>query len=80
MANVKAGVMGVIVTVILVILEYILFPIALNFQSTLNSSAWVSASDRTLLANNSTLMIVVIIMTLVGGLLASVYFAVKGQN
>lgn len=78
MTNIKATAVGIIATVIAVILELLLFPIALTFQDTLNDSAWVTANDRTVLANSSTLMIVIILMTLIGGVVGSVYAGIKG--
>lgn len=78
MANIKTGVISMVGVVIAVILEYLLFPIALTFQSNLNDSSWVSTSDRTILGNSSTLMIVIILMTLIGGVIGSLYVAMKG--
>ena len=77
MANIKGGAMGILFTVIILILEAILFPIVLTFQSNLNDSTWVTTTDRTILANNSTLMIVMMIMTLIGGVVASLIVAIK---
>lgn len=78
MSNVKAGVIGAIATVVTLMVELILFPIALTFLSNLNSSVWISASDRTILANAPTLMIVVVLFTVLGGMIGSIYMAVKG--
>ena len=78
MSDIKAGVVGVIATVIAVILELILFPIALNFMGSINDSAWTSANDRTILANTPTLMIVIVVMTLIGGVIGSIYVSMKG--
>lgn len=79
MTNIKAGVIGVIATVIAVILELILFPIALNFLTTLNDSSWVTSTDRTILNNTSTLMIVIVIMTLIGGVIGSIAVSMRGN-
>lgn len=79
MANLKAGILGAVGTVVVVMVEYLLFPIALTFQSNLNSSSFVTASDRAILANAPTLMIVVILFTLLGGMIGSIFLAVKGN-
>lgn len=78
MANVKAGLIGAVATVVVVITELILFPIALNFLSTMNSSIWMSASDRTILAQAPTLFTVIVLFTVLGGMIATVYVAIKG--
>jgi len=78
MANIKAGMIGAIGTVVLLILELILFPIALQFLTTLNASATLSASDKALLTSVPTLMVVIVIFTALGGMIGSVYLAVKG--
>lgn len=78
MANVKAGVIGAVATVVVLIVELILFPISLTFLSQLNDSTWLSASDRTILANAPTLMVVVVLFTVLGGMIGSIYMAVKG--
>jgi len=90
MADLKKGIIGVILTVVAVIFEYVLFPIVLSFQSSMNSTCierdvnstcigggeWISASDRTLLQRNSSLMILIIIVTLIGGVMFSVYVGI----
>jgi len=80
MADLRKGIIGVILTVISVILEFVLFPLALTFQSAMNDSAWLTASDRALLQRNSTLMILIIIVTLIGGVMLSVYVGIAGGN
>lgn len=92
MANIKIGIIGIIGTAITVVMEYLLFPIALGFQSSINSTCdwnstgkfcidggrqWISDSNRTILNNTSTLMIVIILMTLISGVIGSLYFAIK---
>ena len=92
MVNMKLGIMGAIATVVIVMIELILFPIVLLFLDFLNDSAckvknatgtcveqgWVSASDQTLLLNIPTLLIVTIIFTVLGGMVTSILLAVKG--
>lgn len=78
MANIKAGVIGAVATVVVLIVELILFPISLTFLTQLNDSGWLSASDRTILANTPTLMTVVVLFTVLGGMIGSIYMAVRG--
>ena len=78
MANIKAGVIGAIATVVVLIVELILFPISLTFMSQMNDSTWLTASDRTVLTKAPTLMVVVVLFTVLGGLIGSIYMAVKG--
>lgn len=78
MANIKAGIMGAIGTVIVLIIELILFPIGLSFLSNLNNSEWISSADRNTLAQVPTLMIVVVLFTALGGMVGTVYLAAKG--
>lgn len=77
MANVKAGIIGAVATILVLIVELILFPIGLTFMTGLNNSAWVSSSDRTILANTPTLMVVIVLFTALGGMIGSIYLAVK---
>ena len=58
--------------------ELLLFPIALTFMTGLNSSTWLTASDRSILANAPTLMVVIVLFTALGGMIGSIYLAVKG--
>lgn len=78
MGSIKAGIIGAVATVILLIIELLLFPIAIGFLPSLNDSVWLSASDRTTLASVPTLMVVVVLFTALGGMIGSVYLAVKG--
>lgn len=78
MANVKAGVIGAVATVIVIIVELLLFPIALTFLTNLNDSVWLSESDKAILKNAPTLMVVIVLFTVLGGMVGSVYMAVKG--
>lgn len=78
MANVKAGIIGAVSTVLVVIVEVILFPIALTFLTQLNDSTYLTANDRTILAQTPTLMVVIVLFTVLGGMVGSVYMAVKG--
>ena len=78
MVNMKAGIIGAVGTVVVLIIELLLFPMALTFLSQLNDSTWISASDRTILNNAPTLMIVVVLFTLLGGMIGSIFLAVKG--
>lgn len=78
-ADVKAGIVGAVGTVLVVIVELLLFPIALTFLSQLNSSTWISGTDRAILASAPTLMVVVVLFTILGGMIGSVYLAIKGR-
>lgn len=90
MANVKAGIMVAVATVVILIIELILFPIALTFLSNLNSTAtcnstggncvneWISASDRSTLAQTPTLLVVIVLFTALGGMIGAIFMAVKG--
>lgn len=90
MTNMKAGIIGVVSTIIIVTIELFMFPVALNFLPNLNSTAtcnstggncvneWISSSDRTTLASVPTLMVVVVLLSVLGGMIGSVYLAVKG--
>lgn len=78
MANVKAGIIGAVATVIVIIVELLLFPIALSFLTNLNDSVWLSESDKAILQNAPTLMVVIVLFTVLGGMVGSVYMAVKG--
>jgi len=67
-----------------------MFPIALSLMGGLNTTAqcnstggnchteWISSSDRSMLNNTPTLMVVIVLFTALGGLIASIYMAVKG--
>jgi hypothetical protein len=78
MANVKAGVIAAVATVVVLIVELLLFPVALSFMTNLNSSPFISAQDQSILANVPTLMIVIVLFTALGGMIGSIYLAVKG--
>lgn len=78
MVNLKAGLAAAIGTVVVVITELILFPIALTFLSSLNDSPFLSASDRTILAKTPTLMIVIVLFTLIAGMIVTIALAVRG--
>lgn len=78
MANLKAGIIGAVATVVVLIVELILFPISLTFLSQLNDSTWLSSTDRVILANTPTLIVVVVLFTVLGGMIGSIFMAVKG--
>lgn len=93
MANIKAGIMGAIATVVILIVELLLFPVALSFMGGLNSTRncasgvtselnctgdWITASDRTILSSAPTLIVVIVLFTVLGGMIGSVLVAVKG--
>ena len=78
MANIKAGIIGAVATVVILIVELLLFPIALSFLTNLNDSEWLTDSDRTTLAYTPTLMVVIVLFTGLGGMIGSIYFAIKG--
>ena len=78
MANIKAGLVVAVGTVIVVMLELLLYPIALGFMTNLNNSPWVSSTDRTILNNVPTMFIVGVLFTVLGGAVASIYTVVKG--
>lgn len=100
MANIKAGLTGVVATAVVVIVELLLFPVVLNgFLGRLNSTAsgstsygasctgtqvvncsgeWIGATERTILRNVPTLITVIVLFTILGGVIGSVYVAVKG--
>ena len=78
MANIKAGFVGIVGTVVLIMLELLLFPIALNFLSNMNSSVYLSSTDRTTLTYVPTLMVMTVIFTVLGGAIGSIYVAIKG--
>ena len=78
MANLKAGVMVAVATVVVLIIELILYPIALTFLTSLNNSVWISSSDRTIINNIPTLLIVGVLFTALAGMIGSIYMAIKG--
>lgn len=78
MVNLKAGAEGVVITFVVLLLECILFPIALIFLSIFNASAWLGTNDRTILATSSTIMVVTLLFTLISGMIGSIYVSFKG--
>lgn len=78
MANIKAGIIGAIATVVILMVELILFPIALTFLTQLNDSTWISTSDRTTITKVPTLMVVIVLFTALGGMIGSIYLGIKG--
>lgn len=78
MSNIKAGIVAAVATVVVLIIELILFPISLTFLTNLNDSTWLTASDRSTLAQTPTLMVVIVLFTALGGMIGSIFLAVKG--
>jgi len=78
MGNIKAGIIGAVATVVILMVELLLFPIALTFLTNLNESEWLTVNDRNTLANTPTLMVVIVLFTALGGMIGSIYLAVKG--
>jgi hypothetical protein len=77
MGDIKSGVIGAVATVVVVMVELLLFPIALTFLKSLNDSAQLSAGDRTILTNVPTLFVVIVLFTALGGMVGSIYMAVR---
>lgn len=42
-----------------------------------NAGNWITSTDRTLLANSSILTIIIILFTLIGGVIGSLYYGMK---
>ena len=80
MVNMGAGFKGVIGTVVLILLECLLLPVALVFILIMNGTQMLTANDRTILASTSTIFVAMIIVTAVGGLIASAYLALTGKG
>lgn len=80
MVDLQSGMTAIIATVIILLLELVLFPIVLIFMTVFNASSWLGSNDRTLLATVPTVMIVVILLTVVGGVAASGYMIMRASR